>query len=168
MARRSSSSKGWLKHYGELKGGWVRRSSSITDAQDAVHDAVTRMLHNGDAAVLDSRAYLYAASKNRLLGEIRRQHRAATVGFTELAEHEHPAAPDADAAVRTAQLVADLRMALEELPLKCQQVFLWNKLEGYTQAEIAEKLGLSPSMVEKYMKRALLHIQKKLQQHAPH
>ncbi|XOT98742.1 RNA polymerase sigma factor, partial [Alcaligenes pakistanensis] len=47
-------------------------------------------------------------------------------------------------------------------------MFLWNKIEGYTQKEIAEKLDLTPSSVEKYMKRALRHLQKKLQNYAPH
>lgn len=168
MSRRSSSSKGWLAHYRELMSGWARRSSLSSDAEDAAHDAVVRMLHNGDAGVLDTRAYLYAASQNRLMGEIRRQHRAAAISFEELSEEEHPALPDADGAIRTAQLLAALKQALAELPLKTQQVFLWNKLEGYTQAEIAKRLDLTPSMVEKHMKRALRHIQEKLQNHAPH
>lgn len=168
MSRRPSSAAGWLAHYRELMGGWTRRSSQPADAEDAAHDAVVRMLHNGDAGVLDSRAYLYAASQNRLMGEIRRQHRTATVSFEELAEDEHPVLQDVDGTIRTVQLVAALRQALEELPLKSQQVFLWNKLEGYTQAEIAKKMGLTPSMVEKHMKRALQHMQKKLQNYAPH
>ncbi len=168
MSRRISPPKGWLVHYLELMGGWARRSSRPADAEDAAHDAVVGMMRNGDASVLDSRAYLYVASQNRLLGEIRRQHRVTAVSFEELSEHEHPALPDAESDIRAAQLLAALRLALEELPLKCQQVFLWNKLEGYTQAEIAQKLDLSPSMVEKHMKRALSHIQEKLQNYAPH
>ncbi len=32
-----------------------------------------------------------------------------------------------------------------------------NKLEGYSHPEIAERLGISISMVEKHMVRALLH-----------
>ena len=54
------------------------------------------------------------------------------------------------------------QLALAELPLKCQQVFLWNKLEGYTQAEIAQKLGLTQSAVEKHMMTAL----KRLAEHS--
>lgn len=46
--------------------------------------------------------------------------------------------------------------------------FLVNKIEGYTQEEIARKLQLTPSSVEKYMKRAMRHLQEKLQNYAPH
>lgn len=168
MSHRHSTSKGWLAHYRELMGGWARRNSQPSDAEDAAHDAVVRLLHNGDAGVLDPRAYLHTASQNRLVGEIRRQRRAAIVSFEELSEDDHPVVLDADGAIRAEQLLGALRRALDELPLKTRQVFLWNKIEGYTQAEIAQKLGLTSSMVEKHMKRALQHIQKKLQNHAPH
>jgi len=65
---------------------------------------------------------------------------------------------DPDAAVRTALLLAALKEALAELPLKCRQVFIWHRLEGYTQQEIAHKLGISVNMVEKYMIRAARHL----------
>jgi RNA polymerase sigma-70 factor (ECF subfamily) len=168
MSRRPSSEKGWLAHYRELIGTWTRRSGSRQDAEDAAHDVVANMLRNGDAAVLDPKAYLYGASQNRLKGEIRRQSRRVEVSLDELPDAEHPAQADPDSAIRAAQLADALKAALAELPLKVQQVFLWNKLEGYTQAEIARKLGLTQSTVEKHMKRALSHIHDRWQDHAPH
>ena len=86
----------------------------------------------------------------------------------DLREEEHPVGLGPESDLRMEQLSQALRDALQELPLKCQQVFLWNKIEGYTQKEIAEQLGLTSSSVEKYMKRALRHLQKKLQNYAPH
>ncbi|MFM9867635.1 sigma-70 family RNA polymerase sigma factor [Achromobacter xylosoxidans] len=168
MSRRPPSEKGWLAHYRELIGTWTRRSGSRHDAEDAAHDVVANMLRNGDGAVLDPKAYLYGASQNRLNGEVRRQLRREVIALDELPDADHPAHEDPDSALRAGQLADALKAALAELPLKCQQVFLWNKLEGYTQAEIAGKLGLTQSTVEKHMKRALGHIQKRLQDHAPH
>ena len=49
-----------------------------------------------------------------------------------------------------------------ELPVNCRKIFVWQKIEGLTQAEIAERLGLSKNMVEKYMIRTLRHLRDRL------
>ena len=41
-------------------------------------------------------------------------------------------------------------------------MFIWQKLEGLTQAEIAERMGLTKNMVEKYMIRTLRHLREHL------
>lgn len=46
--------------------------------------------------------------------------------------------------------------------LNCRKVFVWQKIEGLTQAEIAERLGLSKNMVEKYMIRTLRHLRERV------
>jgi len=47
--------------------------------------------------------------------------------------------------------------ALEALPEKPRRAFIRFRLEGRSQAEIAAELGVSVSMVKKYIARALLH-----------
>jgi RNA polymerase sigma-70 factor (ECF subfamily) len=80
----------------------------------------------------------------------------------------HPSSlGDPLAQVRTEQLSQALEAALAELPLKCRQVFVWQRLEGLTQAEIAERMGLSKNMVEKYMIRTALHLRERLGAYAP-
>lgn len=156
-------------HYRELIGTWARRNSLPQDAEDAAQDTAANLLSGGEqTAVLDHKSYLYRAANNRLISEIRRQARHPLQPLDQLAPHEHPASDGPEAALQAAELARALRSALQELPPKCQQVFLWNKLEGYTQSEIAHKLGLTQSMVEKHMKRALRHLQEKLQNYASH
>lgn len=167
MSRRSLPDKGWLAHYRGLIGAWTQRQTNPSDAQDATHDAVLGILKNNSAGILDQRAYLFRASQNRLYGEVRRQARQDIISLDCLAEADHPQLHDPDSAIRVSQLALALEKALSELPLKCRQVFLWNKIEGYTQEEIAKKMGLSQSMVEKYMKRALCHVHDRLQDYAP-
>ena len=60
------------------------------------------------------------------------------------------------------QLADSIERALCELPVNCRKVFVWQKIEGLTQAEIAERLGLSKNMVEKYMIRTLRHLRDRL------
>jgi len=41
--------------------------------------------------------------------------------------------------------------ALAELPHRCQQAFLLRRVDGYSQKEVAARLGISEKTVEKYM-----------------
>lgn len=75
---------------------------------------------------------------------------------------------DPDAHIRNTQLIDSLTAALAELPLKCRQVFIWQKIEGYSQEEIAQRLDISVNMVQKYMIRALRHLRDRLQHYSPH
>lgn len=159
--------KGWLAHYGEWVGTWARRSGRADDAQDAAHDVIARMLEGDVAAIADPRAYLHRSIRNRMTDMHRQNQILSVVPLHELQEDEHPRLVDPDAAMRTAQLVACLKEALAELPLKCRQVFVWQKLEGYTQEEIAQRLNISVNMVEKYMIRSARHLRDRLHNHAP-
>ncbi len=55
------------------------------------------------------------------------------------------------------QKILRLAVFLNELPRDCQTAFLMNKVEGRSHREIAGALGISVSMVEKHMMRALRH-----------
>ena len=61
----------------------------------------------------------------------------------------------------------DIRLveaALRELPPKCRDVLLLSRIEGLSHDEIAHRLGVSRSLVEKYAVRALLHCRQRLKQ----
>lgn len=60
------------------------------------------------------------------------------------------------------EMIHALEGALNELPLKCRQVFVWQRLDGLTQAEIALRLNVSKNMVEKYMIRTMRHLRVRL------
>ncbi|WP_025029827.1 sigma-70 family RNA polymerase sigma factor [Nitratireductor aquibiodomus] len=55
------------------------------------------------------------------------------------------------------QRVLKLSVVLNELPEACQRAFILNKIEGHTHREIASRLGISISMVEKHIIRAMIH-----------
>ena len=65
--------------------------------------------------------------------------------------------------MRAIQLAESVERALQELPLNCRKVVVWQKIEGLTKAEIAERLGLSRNMVEKYMIRTLRHLRERVE-----
>ncbi|MCK0196965.1 sigma-70 family RNA polymerase sigma factor [Ancylobacter sp. 6x-1] len=64
---------------------------------------------------------------------------------------------DHERALEHRQRIAALAVALNELAPACRAAFVMNKLEGRSHKEIAARLGVSTSMVEKHMMRAMLH-----------
>ncbi len=55
------------------------------------------------------------------------------------------------------QQLKRLQTALSELPLDCRTVFLLHGVEGLKYAEIAERLDISISMVNRHLARAMAH-----------
>ena len=61
--------------------------------------------------------------------------------------------------MRARQLAEALEQALASLPLKKRQAYVWHRLEGYSQPEIAQRMGLALNTVERYiMDLSLIHI----------
>lgn len=60
------------------------------------------------------------------------------------------------------QQLQRLHLALGELPENCRDALLLNRLDGLSHQAIAERLDVSPSMVSKYIMRALRHCARRL------
>lgn len=163
MSSRSSSRSlhGFLVYYDELVGTWVRKLGNRHDAEDVAQDAVVRMLETDGAAVLQPRAYLHQTARNLATDAWRRRAAHENVCLDNV---EELVATDDDPhlAMRATEMVSAIEAALAELPLKCRQVFVWQRIDGLTQAEIASRMGLSKNMVEKYMIRAMRHLRERL------
>lgn len=167
MSRSSSPRTGWLAYYDELVGVWSRRTGNRHDAEDAAHDAVERLLKADASVALKARGYLFQAAGHRLIDRWRRQDRVEHVPLDALGEADQPVMDDPDAPVRAARLADDLARVLAELPPKCRQAFVLNRIEGWTQAEVAQHMGLSKNMIERYVMRAILHVQEQLREYTP-
>ena len=57
-----------------------------------------------------------------------------------------------------------LQRALSELPAACRECFLLRKLDGLSHLEIADRLGVSRSMVEKHIVNAMKHCRIRIRQ----
>lgn len=55
-----------------------------------------------------------------------------------------------------------LHQAIEKLPEKCRQIFILNKLEGLTQKEIADYIGISVKTVENQVSIAIYKLRDEL------
>lgn len=162
MTHKPPRRTGFFDHYEELIGTWTRRLRNRQQAQDLAHDTFVRVLESDSDAVEQPRAYLHQTARNIAVDGFRRE---------ELRDAKEQAAVppsssetgDPEQYMRAIQLAESVERALLELPLNCRKVFVWQKIEGLTQAEIAERLGLSKNMVEKYMIRTLRHLRERVE-----
>jgi RNA polymerase sigma-70 factor (ECF subfamily) len=160
--------KDWLAHYRDLFGMLRRRGLGREDGEDALQDTVQGMLENGVGAIKDPRAYLARGMSNRLISRHRHATALEMLPLDEVGETWHSTVAGAETHIQYRQLADALASALEELPLKCRLIYVRHRLEGQTHSEIAQEMGLSRSMVEKYMTRALRHLEERLDIHAPY
>jgi RNA polymerase sigma-70 factor (ECF subfamily) len=142
----------------------VRRFDNAADAEDAAHDAVESLLRKADteASAAHARHYLYQVAGHRAIDAWRRTDRFEHIAWHNVSEEAHPVAPDPQEPAMTSQLLRALSAALDELPLNCRQAFVLNRIEGWTQREIAKSLKLSPSTVERHIARATQYIREHL------
>ncbi|MGA4634746.1 sigma-70 family RNA polymerase sigma factor [Pseudomonas solani] len=157
----STRRPGFFAHYEELIGTWTRRLRSRHRAEDLAHDAFVRVLEADQASIEQPRAYLHQTTRNIATDQFRRDERRALLE-QELGSQAEASADDPESFMHAVQLADSIEKALAELPPNCRQVFVWQKLEGLSQAEIAERMGLSKNMVERYMIRTLRHLRDRL------
>ncbi|MEC5318112.1 sigma-70 family RNA polymerase sigma factor [Brenneria populi subsp. brevivirga] len=132
-----------------------RRIAYGCEAEDVASEAFLRLASLPDlASVQEPRAMLTTLAK-RVLYENWRKRDLEKAYLTALAhkpEFHHPS-PEEQQLLMEALLTID--QALEGLSIKARQAFLYSQLDGLTYAEIARKLGVSSSMVRKYIAKAL-------------
>ncbi|MGB3432953.1 RNA polymerase sigma factor [Achromobacter sp.] len=153
----------WLAKYATMFRDWTRRSESPQEAEDALQEAALGMLKRQGAALADPCAYLYQASRNNLVSNLRKLGQRAGVPLHDLAEHEHPQSADVTVELDGIQLAHAIDAALRQLPEKCRQAYIWHRIDGLTQTEVAARLGLSLNTVERYIMRAMRHLRDVLQ-----
>ncbi|AKS05376.1 sigma-70 family RNA polymerase sigma factor [Pseudomonas trivialis] len=157
---------GFFEHYEELIGTWTRRLRNRQQAEDLAHDTFVRVLESTASEVAQPRAYLHQTARNIAVDAYRREDRREAITL-QACDQRSPHSDDPEHFMHAIQLADSIERALAELPLNCRQIFIWQKIEGLTQQEIAERLGLSKNMVEKYMIRTLRHLRDRLDAMAP-
>jgi RNA polymerase sigma-70 factor (ECF subfamily) len=65
--------------------------------------------------------------------------------------------PSAERSLLDRERLKRLEAALEELPLRCRQVFVLRRIDGLPPAEVAERLGITVNAVAKHVRIALRH-----------
>jgi RNA polymerase sigma factor (sigma-70 family) len=139
------------------------RLGSFQDAREVAQEAYVRLLNlDRPGAANFLKALLYKTAANLAIDRLR--HRSLVVGHqrTTSTAQDLFAAP-ADAVPAALDDVRVLSQALSELPLPCRSAFLMSRVESLDSSEIAIRLGVTDRAVRKYIARALVFLQLRLQ-----
>lgn len=133
-------------------------------AADIVQEAGLRVASGRlPRSVGNPRAYLYRVIRNIAVDHLRRHRVRAKVLAEDAGPDPAPAAePAPEELLGARQQAEELFRVIDELPPRCREVFLLRKVYDVGQAEIAERLGISRNMVEKHLRKALLHCAERL------
>lgn len=140
-----------------LRGYIARLLPGSSEAEDIANEAFTRVFAaTTPERPVPPRAYLYSAAHNLAMNQHRRQRTRGAIVANEdaLADAEDPS-PGADRDLIARQRLALLWEALDQLPPRTRQVFVMRKIERLTNPEIAERLGISVSAIEKHVLKGL-------------
>jgi len=109
----------------------------------------------------DARRYLLRMAVNAAVDHQRVEGRRAELlaGMAQLFDDVEASPEDL---LLSGDEILQLEEALRDLPPKCRDVLYLGHVEGMTHAEIAAKLGVSKSLVDKYAVRALVHCRARL------
>ncbi|WP_245281566.1 sigma-70 family RNA polymerase sigma factor [Ensifer sp. ZNC0028] len=158
----ASSLNHWLgllfrRHHKEVVRYASRLIGNRDDGEEVVQNAYLRMVRVDRRSVEHPRSYLFKAARNAAI-DFRIKLEREWSRRVELDQADRLSSSD-DFALRLEfrDKVAALSVLLNELPIACRTAFIMNKVEGHSHREIAETLGISVSMVEKHMLRALCH-----------
>jgi RNA polymerase sigma factor (sigma-70 family) len=140
-----------------------RRTGSAPLAADLAQDVYLRLRRI--AAPLpnrhEARAYLFRIAANLATDHMRvNARRVELLSGVAVLFAGIDNSPENDAMTR--DQMALVEAALAELPPRCKEVLYMSRMHGMTHGEIAAKLGVSRSLVEKYVVRALLHCRARL------
>lgn len=113
--------------------------------------------------VQNPRAFLFRVAANLAVDNLRKiRIRREALSVDPPPDNSPSMAPSAEETLAAKQRLARVEHAIGELSPKCRSALLMNRLEGKTHREIAEKLGVSESMVAKYVIQALKHCRARL------
>ena len=106
--------------------------------------------------IRNPRAYLFRVAASVIADHGRKQGRTPRTEpwAPDTAQHPDPE-PGPFEHARGRQRLARIQAVVDELPERCRRALILQRRDGWTYDEIAVELGVSRSMVKKYLRRAL-------------
>jgi RNA polymerase sigma-70 factor (ECF subfamily) len=145
------------EHYSGLLHFLRLRVVNEEDAKDAAQESLMRLMRYRETAPDASwkpllyRIAINVANEQFRRGSVRRVGRHVSLDDVELASGE----PSQEEWIEHEQQQAWLRDANISLKVRCRQVYLLSRMQGMTDAQIANLCDISVKTVEKHMTKAL-------------
>lgn len=149
------------RYHRELLNFLTRQVRDRDTAADLAQESFLRVLsaQSSGQAVLDMRALLYRTARNLVIDQHRRNEVRRHDELDTLPEDHHPLAPQhqqPDELLASQQVIRAYVATIEALPTRCREAFVLHVFDECSHAEIAQHMGISVSMVEKHIVRAMV------------
>lgn len=150
--------EGFLKGYQDLRRA-LSRELSGEDAADIAQSSFEQALRYArQRQVVSPADLLFSIARNLRIDSARRKKRVSIQSIEDVdAPDEHlnisTITPEREHAAR--QRLEMLSAVLDRLPPRCREAFVLCKLHDLSYEEAAREMGISPSVVRKYLVQAL-------------
>lgn len=134
---------------------WLRRRLNCSQsAADLAQDTFMRLLTKEQVPELHApRSFLAKVAQSVLSNHYRRQ-KLERAYLEALAAMPEPTAPDLESQAILLETLMALDAALEGLDRPVRDAFLWSQLDGFSHAQIAQRLDCSITTVKRYIAKA--------------
>lgn len=146
------------EHQAELLHFFRGRVAHTQDAADLAQESWSRLMRyrHGQTAV-SLRRLLFTIARNVLNNhwrwrELRQVEEPADFALVNVAS----AMPGLERQWQARRNLDTLEAAVAALPEKCRTVFLLSRVEGLSNAQVAQRCGISVKMVEKHLAKAIV------------
>jgi len=147
---------------------FARRVQGLSDVEDMVQEVFLRLARRGDTSALVSgnvNAYIFEAASSVLSDRLRkRRTHCADAHETFDCDRHCDTDFSAEHVLLGKERLTRAIAVLLELPDRTRVIFVLRRLEGMRFADIAARLGISVSAVEKHMQRAIAHLMRRIDQ----
>jgi RNA polymerase sigma-70 factor (ECF subfamily) len=147
----------FLPHEAELRKMLRRVCASPAEIDDVIQETCYRILSMASLDhVRDPKPFVFRAAKNIVLDRIRRDAVVSIESMANLDELEiEDTAPTPERVVFARAELKWVIGLVSNLPERCKSVFSARRIQGLSQNETAETLGLTDSVVEHEMMRGM-------------
>jgi RNA polymerase sigma-70 factor (ECF subfamily) len=151
------------RHRASLQRYFERRVKNRVDAEDLIQEVFLRLARRGDFhSIKCIEGYLFEIAASVFHDRLRHRHSRAMDLHDEYRETHAPEDFSPERVLIGKESVGQVAKALRELPERVRVAFVLHRFEGLRHPEIARRLGVSVSAVEKYVIRALVYIKQRM------
>jgi len=151
-------------HNEELVRYLTSRLKSHEEAVEVAQEAYVRLLRLDDTSTIGFlRAFLFRTATNIAIDRIRRKGLAQSYVDQEAPQQVNEMfgfTPERSIAAK--QALTRVLECVSTLPPKCRHAFVEYKFKNRSYDDIAQEMGLTSSMIRKYVLRALVHCSDKM------
>ena len=159
-----------LPHEPDLRRWLAAYTRGITglDVDDVVQETYARLWAADPSRIREPRAYFFTTARNLVTETLRRSSIVPIEAMADI-ESLNIVSPETDAERRLTGRddLRRLMSVLTRLPKRCRQSFELRKFEGLSQRQIANRMGIAESTVEKHLAKALRLVMKGMEEGSP-